>query len=85
MPKPSLKDYRYFLDIWPELAKDHGGKFVAIKGRKVLGIYADYREAANAVYIEHERGTVLMQEIGSGPGSTDVYISTPGVVPVSDA
>lgn len=82
MPKPSLKDYEYFREIWPELARGHSGKFVAIKGRKVLGIYADYSEAANEVYVEHERGTVLMQEIGAGPGSTDVYIYTPGIVPV---
>jgi len=82
MLRPSLKDYEYFLDIWAELAREHGGKFVAIKGRQVLGIYADYMEAARAVYAEHERGTVLMQKIGSGPGSTDVHIYTPGIVPL---
>lgn len=60
MPKPSLKDYEYFLEIWPELAYEHYSKFVAIKDRQALGIFEDYLAAANAVYVEHERGTALM-------------------------
>ena len=81
MTKPSEEDYKYFLEIWTELARDHGGKFVAIKGRNVLGIYNDYMEAANAVYVEHERGTVLMQEIGNGPEAPAIYLHTPGLAP----
>lgn len=64
MPKPLEKEYEYYLTIREELAREHDGKLVAIKGRDVLGIFADYRAAANAVYVEHERGTVLMQELG---------------------
>ena len=64
MSKPLEKDFEYFLEIQEELAREHDGKFVAIKGQKVLGIFADYLEAANAVYVEYEYGTVLMQEIG---------------------
>ncbi len=64
MNKSLEKEYEYYLEIRAELAKNHDGKYVAIKGQKVLGIFDDYRGAANAVYVEHERGTVLMQEIG---------------------
>ncbi len=81
MKKPSIKDYEYFLDIWPELVRDHPGKFVAIKDKEVLGIYGDYMEAAQAVYVEHEYGSVLMQNIGRGPEALAVYLHTPGVVP----
>ena len=79
MSKPLEREYEYFLEIWAELAEAHGGKFVAIKGQKVLGIFDDYRQAANAVYVEHEYGMVLMQEIGKGPGTTAIYIHTPGI------
>ncbi len=74
MLKPSLKDYEYFLEIQAELAREHDGKFVAIKDRKVLGIFEDYLAAANAVYVEHERGTVLMQTISSDPDANIIYL-----------
>lgn len=64
MPKPLEKEYEYYLMIRDDLAREHHGKLVAIKGEKVLGIFEDYRAAANAVYVAHERGTVLMQELG---------------------
>ena len=64
MTKPLEKEYEYYLEIRAELARDHDGKLVAIKGQQVLGIFDDYRQAANSVYVEHEYGTVLMQEIG---------------------
>ena len=80
MSNPLEKEYQYFLDIWPQLAKDYEGKFVAIKNKEVLGIYSEYLEAAKAVYMEHEKGTVLMQEIGKGPGSTTAFIYSPGIV-----
>ena len=74
MKKPSLKDYEYFLEIQAELAREHDGKFVAIKDKKVLGIFEDYLDAAKAVYVEHERGTVLMQTISSDPDANIPYL-----------
>ncbi len=74
MKKPSIKDYEYFLEIWPELVREHAGRFVAIKNKEVLGIYADYMEAARAVYAEHEYGTVLMQTISSDPNAHIMYM-----------
>ena len=82
MPKPSLKDYEYFLEIQADLAEEHDGRFVAIKGKKVLGIFDDYRQAADTVYVEHEYGTVLMQPISNDPDANTIVISTPYVVPV---
>lgn len=64
MSKPLEKEYEYYKEIRDALAQEHCGKLVAIKGREVLGIYDDYRQAANALYMDHEYGTVLMQELG---------------------
>ena len=80
MKKPSLKDYEFFLEIQAELAREHDGKFVAIKDKKVLGIFEDYLDAANAVYVEHEYGTVLMQTISSDPDAN--ILSLPAFVVV---
>ena len=64
MTKPLEKEYEYYKEIRGELAREHNGKLVAIKGRQVLGIFDDYGQAAEVVYVEHEYGTVLMQELG---------------------
>lgn len=64
MTKPLEKEYEHYLIIRDDLARDYDGSYVAIKGQKVLGIFDDYGQAANAVYVEHEYGTVLMQQIG---------------------
>lgn len=61
------------------MAENNDGKFVAIKDREVLGVFDDYMQAANTVYLAHEKGTVLMQEISKDPDSLKVTISTPGV------
>ncbi len=79
MNAPLKKEYEHYLEIREELAKTNDGKFVAIKGQEVLGVFDDYLQAANTVYIAHEKGTVLMQEISKDPDSLNVVISTPSV------
>ena len=79
MTTPFKKEYEHYLKIREELAKNNDGKFVAIKDGEVLGIFDDYLQAANTVYVAHEKGTVLMQEISKDPDSLNVTISTPGV------
>ncbi len=79
MTKPLQKEYEYFLEVREELAREHDGKFVAIKGQEVLGIYDDYMTAAKSVYVEHEYGTVLMQEIGRDYEYFAAMMHIPGV------
>ena len=76
---PLEREYEYYLSIREELAEEHDGKFVAIWGQKILGIYENYMEAASDVYAEHERGTVLMQEIRKDVNSLVVTFHSPGV------
>lgn len=76
MKKPLMKEYKYFLSIERELAQEHDGKLVAIKGKEVLGIFDDYRQAANALYAEHDYGTVLMQTISNDPDANIIYLPT---------
>ena len=79
MSTPLKKEYEHYLKIREDLAKSSDGKFVAIKGDEVLGIFDDYMQAANTVYVAHEKGTVLMQEISADPDALSVTISTPGI------
>ncbi|MDE2750425.1 MAG: hypothetical protein OXI34_15825 [Chloroflexota bacterium] len=79
MNTPLKKEYEHYLKIREDLAKNNDGKFVAIKGDDVLGVFDDYLQAANTVYVAHEKGTVLMQAISKDPDSLNVIISTPGI------
>lgn len=79
--RPLEKEYRYLLEIMDDLAETHGaGKFVAIKGHDVLGVYASYEEAAKNVYQDHEQGTVLLQRIEESVEAMTVYLHTPKIV-----
>lgn len=79
--RPLEKEYRYFIEIMPDLAEKHGaGNYVAIKGRDVLGVYPCYEDAARAVYQEHEQGTILLQRIEESVDAMTVRLHSPRVV-----
>lgn len=78
--RPLEKEYRYFIEIMDDLVEKHGaGKYVAIKGHDILGVYPCYNDAANDIYQEHEIGTVLMQEIEDGIDARTVILHTPRI------
>ena len=78
--RPLEKEYRYFIEILGDLNEKHGaGKFVAIQGHDVLGVYDSYEEAAKAVYQDHEKGTVLLQRIEESVEAMTVYLHTPKI------
>ena len=79
MNAPFQQELEHYLKIQQELARDNDGKYVAIKGDKVLGIFDDYKQAANTVYIAHEYGTVMMQKISKDPNSHIIISNTPRV------
>ena len=79
MTTPLEREYEHYLKIREELAENNDGKFVAIKDEEVLGVFDNYLQAANTVYVAHEKGTVLMQEITRDPESLNIIISTPEV------
>lgn len=74
------EEYEYYQSIREDLAKEHAGKFVAIKDTEILGFYGDYMEAARSLYPEHKQGSVFIQEIKSGTDAHVAIIHTPGLV-----
>ena len=74
------EEYIHYQTIREDLAINHAGKYVAIKGREILGFYSSYMEAAKALYSEYEQGSVFIQEIKSGKDSHVGIIHTPGLV-----
>lgn len=80
MPAPLQVEYEYFQSIHEKLAEEHAGMYVAIKDSEILGFFADYMEAARALYPEHRQGSVFIQEIKSGKDAHVGIIHTPGLV-----
>ena len=63
MNGPLEREHGFFLRNRDEFVRRYDGKFIAIKDEEVLGVFSDYLEAAEAVYPEHEYGTVFMQPV----------------------
>lgn len=73
MSKPLEKEFRYYLDHQEELVKRYNGKFIVIKGKKVIGAYDSEIEAVENTSETHPLGTFLVQKCE--PGS-DSYTQT---------
>ena len=71
---PKLKDeFDFYLKNQESLLEEHEGKFVVIKGHKVIGSFDNIREAVDETSKEHEPGTFLVQKCT--PGEED-YTAT---------
>ena len=63
---PLKKDFEYYLANQSELVKQYDGKFIVIKGGKVLGAYDDELVAVETTQKEHAAGTFLVQFVSPG-------------------
>lgn len=70
------KEFEYYLEHQEELVKKYNGKFIAIKGGKVIGEYDSPLEAVEKASEKYELGTFLVQKCEPGSESyTQVYHS----------
>lgn len=76
MDKPLEEEFRYYIAHQDELVAQHKGKYVVIKGEKVIGVFDDEIEAINQTSKTHELGTFLVQKCEEGADSyTQTYHS----------
>jgi hypothetical protein len=69
MAKNLEKEYQYYLEHQQELADQHSGKVLVIKGQQVIGVFDSDFEAVRATSSQHELGTFLVQRC-EAPGKT---------------
>ena len=55
------KEFNFYLAHQEDLVKKHNGKYLVIKGQKVIGVYDTTQEAYFETQKEHELGTFLIQ------------------------
>lgn len=70
--KAQLEDFKWFVGEMPELFRQYGHCFLAIKNRQVLGTYQSYGEAVDSTASSEDFGTFIVQECGK---SVSVYTS----------
>lgn len=70
------KEFKYYLKNQDELLKKFNGRFIVIKGDKVLGDYSTEIEALSETRKSHEIGTFLIQKCTPGNNAyTETYHS----------
>jgi len=60
------QEFQYFKDNKDELLKQYSGKFIAIVGTQVVGVFDAELEAYNAMKKDHKVGTFLIQQCVPG-------------------
>jgi hypothetical protein len=74
-------EFDYYLKHQDELVKEYNGKFIVIKGQKVIGAYDSELDAVQKTAEQHEMGTFLVQKCEPGSQSyTQIYHSRVAIV-----
>lgn len=66
MKSPLEREFEYYLAHQSQLVKEHNGRFVVIKNRKVIGVYDDQANAVSETSKSEELGTFLVQKVEPG-------------------
>lgn len=69
MIKALENEFKYYLDHQDELVKQYNGKFLIIKGDKILGAYDTELEAIEQASKIERLGTFLVQKCEPGEAS----------------
>jgi len=70
------KEFQFYLENQEELIKQYNGKYIVIKGNKIIGAYNSEVEAVLKTSVNHELGTFLVQKCEPGKESyTQTYHS----------
>jgi len=72
---PLKAEYDYYLANKAEMVKKYNGKFIVIKGGRVLGAYDDAGSAVTVTQKTEALGTFLVQEVEPGDSVTQSFHS----------
>lgn len=61
MTEPLEEEFNYYLERQDKFVKKYNGKYIVIKGRRVIGSYDSELEAINKTKEKHKLGTFLVQ------------------------
>ena len=70
------EELEFFIANQENLVRDYQGKFVAIKGQKILGVYSDAISAYTETQKDYPAGTFMIQPCEPGPTAYTVIITS---------
>ena len=70
------EELAFFIANQENLVRDYQGKFVAIKGQKILGVYSDAISAYTETQKDYPAGTFMIQPCEPGPTAYTVIITS---------
>lgn len=68
------EDFQWFLTNFKELFEKYGDSFVAIKEKKVIGVYKTYAEGVRGTQKKEKLGTFIVQKCGRDESAYTNYI-----------
>lgn len=74
--KERNEDFDFFLEQYEELYKKYGKCFVAIKNKKILGIFHTEEEAIDITSSEYGLGEFIIQECNGDESGYTNYITS---------
>lgn len=74
--KERKEDFGFFLEKYEELYREHGHSFIAIRNKKVIGVYDKFDTAVNETSKEYPLGTFIIQECNGDESGYTNYISS---------
>jgi hypothetical protein len=75
-PAKFSEELDFFISNQEALVKEFQGKFLVLKGKKVLGVYPDALSACIEAQKEHPLGTFMIQPCMPGPEAYTVTITS---------
>lgn len=76
------KELEYFKKHQDELVNQYNGKYLAIKGEEIIGVYSDPIIAYTNSIKDHKPGSFMIQPCVPGPEAFTVTISTSELIKV---
>ncbi len=56
------EDFKWFKENYADFQKKYGNAFLAIKNKKIIGVYLTYAEGVHETMKTEELGTFIVQE-----------------------
>lgn len=64
-----INDFYFFINHYAELYKQYGYSFIAVKDKKVVGVFSSILSAFEEVSKKYEPGTFIIQECSADRSS----------------
>ncbi len=65
--KALVQEFEYFVEHQDQLVLKYGGKVIAIRGRRVVGVFTDELTAVTETAKKYALGTFIVQRCEPGP------------------